>query len=41
MIEEAKQLDVNAIVEVDIDYETIRDGMLMVSMSGTAVVVKD
>ncbi|MCH7401957.1 YbjQ family protein [Belliella kenyensis] len=27
----------NAIVGIDLDYETIRDGMLMVTASGTAV----
>ena len=30
----------NAIVGVDIDYEVIRDGMLMVAASGTAVRVE-
>jgi uncharacterized protein YbjQ (UPF0145 family) len=29
----------NAVVGVDLDYEVIRDGMLMVSASGTAVVL--
>lgn len=27
----------NAIIGIDLDYETIRDGMLMVTASGTAV----
>jgi uncharacterized protein YbjQ (UPF0145 family) len=27
----------NAVVGVDIDYEVIREGMIMVSVSGTAV----
>ncbi|MFB5690255.1 heavy metal-binding domain-containing protein, partial [Bacillus cereus] len=27
----------NAIVGVDVDYEVVRDGMLMVAVSGTAV----
>ncbi|MEF2966975.1 YbjQ family protein [Paenibacillus sp. M1] len=35
----AARLGANAIIGVDIDYEVIRDGMLMVSVSGTAVVV--
>lgn len=41
MIEEARQLQANAIVGVDIDYEVIGQGgsMMMVSASGTAVVV--
>ncbi|MCR8846183.1 heavy metal-binding domain-containing protein [Paenibacillus sp. SC116] len=30
----------NAIVGIDIDYEVIRDGMLMVAASGTAVVLR-
>lgn len=38
---EMKQLAVqkgaNAIVGIDVDYEVVRDGMLMVAVSGTAV----
>lgn len=30
----------NAVVGVDLDYETIRDGMLMVTASGTAVITE-
>lgn len=37
MTEKARQLGANAVVGVDIDYEVIRDGMLMVAASGTAV----
>ena len=44
MEQEAQQLGANAIVGVDLDYETIQvgsgGGMLMVSASGTAVVVE-
>jgi uncharacterized protein YbjQ (UPF0145 family) len=44
MEQEAQQLGANAIVAVDLDYETIQvgsgGGMLMVSASGTAVVVE-
>ncbi len=36
---EAQKLGGNAVVGVDIDYEVIRQGMLMVSVSGTAVTV--
>lgn len=40
-MEEIKQLAIkkgaNAIVGVDVDYEVVRDGMLMVAVSGTAV----
>ncbi|MGH1328706.1 heavy metal-binding domain-containing protein [Bacillus pretiosus] len=40
-MEEMKQLAMqrgaNAIVGIDVDYEVVRDGMLMVAISGTAV----
>ncbi|MEE9430727.1 MAG: heavy metal-binding domain-containing protein [Melioribacteraceae bacterium] len=44
MIEQAKQLGGNAVIAVDLDYETISPGsgsMLMVAASGTAVIVED
>jgi uncharacterized protein YbjQ (UPF0145 family) len=37
MSTEAERLGASAVVGVDIDYEVIRQGMLMVSASGTAV----
>ncbi len=37
MVEAATALGANAIVAVDLDYETIGDSMLMVSANGTAV----
>ncbi|MFA3782047.1 heavy metal-binding domain-containing protein [Melioribacteraceae bacterium 4301-Me] len=42
MAEQAKNLGGNAVIAVDLDYETIGQGgsMLMVSASGTAVVVE-
>jgi len=42
MVERAQQLGANAVVGVDLDYEVLgqASGMLMVSASGTAVVVK-
>ncbi len=40
MEQSALMLGANAVVGVDIDYEVIRDGMLMVSASGTAVKVQ-
>lgn len=44
MIDEATELGGNAIVGVDLDYETIEvgggGGMLMVSATGTAVVIE-
>ncbi|MGG6311640.1 YbjQ family protein [Paenibacillus macerans] len=39
MKEQASYLGATAIVGVDIDYEVVREGMLMVSVSGTAVIV--
>ena len=40
-MEEMKQLatqkGANAIVGIDVDFEVVRDGMLMVAVSGTAV----
>jgi uncharacterized protein YbjQ (UPF0145 family) len=40
MEDAATALGANAIVGVDLDYETISDSMLMVSASGTAVTVE-
>lgn len=44
MMEQARELGANAVVGIDLDYETIQiqDGgsMLMVSASGTAVVIE-
>jgi len=37
MEEKAKSMGANALVGIDLDYETVRQGMLMVSVSGTAV----
>ena len=39
MIEHAEETGANAIVGVDIDYEVLREGMLMVTAAGTAVVI--
>ena len=41
MVAQATQLGANAVIGVDLDYETIGQGgsMLMVSASGTAVIV--
>jgi uncharacterized protein YbjQ (UPF0145 family) len=45
MSAQAEDLGDNAIVSADLDYETIktgsRGGMLMVSASGTAVIVEE
>lgn len=42
MEDKAKEMGANAVLSVDLDYETIGQGgsMLMVSASGTAVVVE-
>jgi len=37
MSEAASKLGANAVVGIDLDYETIGQGMLMVTASGTAV----
>ncbi len=37
MTEQASRLGADAVVGVDLDYEVIREGMLMVTASGTAV----
>ena len=41
MNQQARELGANAVVAIDIDYETVgsQGGMLMVSVSGTAVVI--
>jgi len=36
----AQELGANAVIGVDIDYEVVREGMLMVTACGTAVVVE-
>ena len=40
MVENARRLRANAVVGVDLDYEVVREGMLMVTASGTAVVTE-
>ena len=41
MTAQARQLGANAVIAVDLDYETVGSGsMLMVSASGTAVVLE-
>jgi uncharacterized protein YbjQ (UPF0145 family) len=37
MTELAQEMGADAVVGVDIDYETVGNGMMMVSASGTAV----
>jgi uncharacterized protein YbjQ (UPF0145 family) len=40
MIEEARAMGADAIVGVDLDYETVGRSMLMVSANGTAVTLR-
>ena len=40
MIDAAGRLGANAVVGVDLDYESVSDSMLMVSVNGTAVVIE-
>jgi uncharacterized protein YbjQ (UPF0145 family) len=40
MQQEAEALGANAVLSVDIDYETLKGSMLMVTASGTAVKVE-
>ncbi|NMC28287.1 MAG: YbjQ family protein [Syntrophomonadaceae bacterium] len=37
MTDQARSLGADAVIGIDLDYEVIRDGMLMVAASGTAV----
>ncbi|MFZ5632406.1 MAG: YbjQ family protein [Bacillota bacterium] len=41
MSAQARRLGAEAVVGVDLDYEVIREGMLMVTASGTAVTFED
>lgn len=41
MKQEALDLGADAIIGVDIDYETVGDTMMMISASGTAVLLKN
>lgn len=40
MSEQAARLGANAVIGIDLDYETVGNSMLMVSASGTAVRLK-
>ena len=40
MAEEAARLGANAVVGIDLDYETVGGSMLMVTASGTAVLIE-
>lgn len=40
MVAKARRLGANAVVGVDLDFETMREGMMMVIATGTAVVIR-
>ena len=40
MTERARAMGANAVIGVDLDFETIREGMMMCIATGTAVTVK-
>lgn len=40
MVQEAQRLGANAIVGIDLDYESLGKSMLMITVSGTAVTVE-
>lgn len=40
MVDKASRMGANAIVGIDLDFETLRDGMMMCIATGTAVRVK-
>ncbi|MGG3939417.1 YbjQ family protein [Anoxybacillus kestanbolensis] len=41
MVKKARNMGANAVVGVDLDFETLRDGMMMCIATGTAVKVKE
>jgi len=40
MVSKAKNMGANAVIGVDLDFETLRDGMMMCIATGTAVKLK-
>lgn len=41
MEDQARRLGANAVIGVDLDFETLRDGMMMCVASGTAVYIRE
>ncbi|SFA46795.1 Uncharacterized conserved protein YbjQ, UPF0145 family [Anoxybacillus pushchinoensis] len=41
MVKKARNMGANAVIGVDLDFETLRDGMMMCLATGTAVKVKE
>ena len=40
MMQRAAEVGANAVIGVDVDYEVLNDSMLLVSASGTAVIIE-
>ena len=40
MQDDAQRIGANAVIGIDLDYEVVREGMLMVSATGTAVSIQ-
>lgn len=41
VVERAEKLGANGVIGMDLDYESLRGSMLMVSISGTAVLLRE
>lgn len=41
MVADAKRLGANAVIGIDLDFETLREGMMMCIATGTAVTYRD
>ncbi|ACJ33953.1 MULTISPECIES: YbjQ family protein [Anoxybacillus] len=41
MVKKARNMGANAVIGVDLDFETLRDGMMMCIATGTAVKLKE
>ncbi|MCX8047913.1 MAG: YbjQ family protein [Anoxybacillus gonensis] len=41
MVKKARNIGANAVIGVDLDFETLRDGMMMCIATGTAVKLKE
>lgn len=39
MTQQASQMGANAVIGVNLNYDVVRQGMLMVAVSGTAVII--
>lgn len=41
MEDKARRMGANAVIGVDLDFETLREGMMMCIATGTAVIIKE